>query len=176
MRLALQPGEKILAGIRKHWLVFSFETIGIVIAALLPVIFFGPATSFLKEIFELPATGQSDAAALFLLGVWELLMFIIFFIILTNYYLDIVIITNKRVIDVDQLSLFARDIASTPIENVEDVKIEVLGVLATLFKFGNLHVQTAGQMRETVISGVRHPERAKDLIMGAYHVDKHEPQ
>jgi hypothetical protein len=54
------------------------------------------------------------------------------------------------------------------LHNVEDVKVEVLGILATIFKFGNLHIQTAAETKEFVVRGVRHPEYARTIIMGAY--------
>lgn len=176
MHLKLQAGENIIVGIRKHWLVFVLEVFGIILGAVLPVIFILPITNFAQRMLVGLTSQQIGAVIMFFLATWLLFLFIIFFIILTNYYLDIVVVTNRRLIDIDQLNLFARDIASTPLENIEDVKIEVLGILATLFGFGNLHVQTAGEARELVIKGIRRPQRAKDIIMEAYEKNKKDPQ
>jgi membrane protein YdbS with pleckstrin-like domain len=87
---------------------------------------------------------------------------------ITNYYLDILFVTNKHLIDVDQLGLFSRDIATTPIHNIEDIKIEIKGILGTWFQFGNLHIQTAGASKEMIIRGIKHPQEAKDAILMAY--------
>jgi len=160
------PEEKILCTVRRHWLVFVLENIGFVILALAPLIAI-PFLGFNTEAFI--SSGQLFSAYAFFTGCWWLLLWLIFFTALTKYYLDILIVTNRRLIDIDQIGLFARDIATLPIENVEDVKIEVIGVLSTLFGFGNLHVQTAGTAKEIVLRGVKRPERAKQLIMSAFH-------
>jgi hypothetical protein len=97
-------------------------------------------------------------------------------VILTTYYLDVVIVTNKRILDVDQVALFSRDVAGLPIENLEDIKIETSGILAEIFKFGDLHIQSAAQAKEVEVRGIHHPERARDVIMNAYHNYKHEPE
>ncbi len=160
------PGEKILCAIRRHWLVFVLENIGFIILAFLPLIAI-PFLGLSSERFI--GSTQLVSAYVFFTATWWLLLWMIFFITLTKYYLDILIVTNRRLIDIDQLGLFARDIATLPIENVEDVKIEIIGILSTLFGFGNLHVQTAGSDKEIVIRGVKNPEHTKQLIMTAFH-------
>jgi hypothetical protein len=100
----------------------------------------------------------------------------IFAVSITNYFLDIVFVTNKRIIDLDQKGLFARDIAIAPIEHMQDVKIEVFGILATFFNYGDLYIQTAGENSEIVVKSLRDPQGAKDIILSAYHKDKHDPQ
>ncbi len=166
------PGEKVIVGMRKHWFIFLMQTSGLIIAAVVPLILL----PFYKSIFGSTAAAiggdQFQSLTIFLVAAWMLLMLIAFFVMLTGHYLDILVITNERLIDVDQVSLFARDIASSPLEKIEDVKIEVLGIFATFFKFGNIHIQTAGEMREMVIYGIRYPEYARDTIMKAYEEAK----
>ena len=100
---------------------------------------------------------------------WLLLLWVFFFISWTNYYLDVLIITNERVIDIEQLSLFARDIAEVGLHNIEDIRVAVVGVIPTLFGFGNLFLQTAGASREFVIKNIPKPLEIKDLIVRAQH-------
>lgn len=162
------PDEKIILGIRKHWFVFLMEMFGIFLAAIVPFI----CAPFLKNIFgaQITEIGQAnyENILVFAAGAWLLIIVMIIYIAMTNYYLDILIVTNKRLIDIDQLGLFARDVATMPLHNLEDVKIQELGIFATMFRFGSLQIQTAAETKEIVIKGLRHPERAKDLIMRAY--------
>lgn len=95
-------------------------------------------------------------------------MFMIFAAMFTNYYLDILIVTNQRIIDIEQLGLFARDVTSAPLQNVEDIKVEVIGILPSLFDFGNLHIQTAAAMREITVYGIHHPNKIRDCIIAAH--------
>ena len=164
----LHPEEKIVLVIRRHWFVFLSEVSALFLAALLPLAF----PIFSNYIYEIGGQyldpSQITAAITFFSAAWLLLLWIIFFIIFTNYYLDTLIITNQRVIDVDQVNLFARDIATAPLGSVQDVKIEILGFLATMFNFGNLHLQTAGGDKEIVIRGIKNPEYVKKLIMSTH--------
>ncbi len=164
----LLPDEKIIVGIRKHWLIFLFQTLPLILGALLPVIlipFYD--TIFAPAVASLGADRFQNLVAFFV-GGWVLLMIIIFFVLLTIYYLNILIITNERVIEVTQDGLFARDIAVCPLEKIEDVKVEVLGIFPTFFKFGNLYIQTAAESREILVFGIRYPEYARDTIMKVY--------
>jgi membrane protein YdbS with pleckstrin-like domain len=164
----LIPGEKIIVGIRKHWFIFAIEAFGLIVAAIVPVVFLIFAKGMMGDTVQVIGEARFENLAIFLIGAWLLLIVMILFIMLTNYYLDMLVVTNQRLIDIDQISLFARDIATAPLTKIEDVKIEVFGVLATMFKFGNLHIQTAAETKEIVIRGIRYPERAKDYIMQAY--------
>jgi len=100
---------------------------------------------------------------------WMLVLWMIFWVVFTNYYLDLLIITNLRLIDVEQLALFSRDVTSAPLANLEDVKIEVKGILATLIGYGNLHIQTAAAEKEVVMRGVKNPTEVKEMIMRLHH-------
>jgi membrane protein YdbS with pleckstrin-like domain len=162
------PGENIIVGIRKHWFVFVLEMWGLFLAAIIPFFllpFFGGI--FADQIATIGQTNYENIMV-FASGAWLLLIMMIVFIAMTNYYLDILIVTNQRLIDIDQIGLFARDVATMPIQNLEDVKVLELGFFATMFKFGSLQIQTAAETKEIVIRGLRHPERAKDIIMRAY--------
>lgn len=165
----LNPEEKIIVGIRKHWFVFFLEVFGLFIAAAVPIII----AVFTDNMFPklVASVGQTtfENLALFAIAAWLIVLSIAFFVIFTTYYLDMLVVTNQRLIDIDQISLFARDIATAPLQNIEDIKVESLGIFATIFKFGNLHIQTAAESKEILIRGIRHPERARDIVMAAYH-------
>lgn len=166
--IQLLEGEKVIVGIRKHWFVFFIEAIGLFIAALVPFALLPFAERFFPEAVAAVGVTQFENAIVFFAAAWLILLTMVFFVIFTNYYLDMLIVTNQRLIDIDQIALFSRDVATMPLHNLEDVKVEELGIFATLFKFGNLHIQTAAETKEVVIRGIRHPERAKDWVMNAY--------
>ena len=164
----LHPNEKILLTIRRHWFVFLGEVAALIFATFLPFVipFFSNliydwGTAYLAET-------QITSIIIFFSAAWLMLLWITFFVIFTNYYLDVLIVTNQRVIDIEQIGLFARDIATAPLGSIQDVKIEILGVIATAFNFGNLHLQTAGGDKEIVIHGIKNPEYVKKLIMSTH--------
>ncbi len=164
----LHPEEKIILIIRRHWLVFIGEILPLVIAALLIIV----PMFFSAQIFEYASEylneSQITSTIIFISTAWILIIWIIFFLVFTDYYLDILIVTNQRIIDVEQKGMFARDIATAPLGSIQDVKIEILGIIATMFNFGNLHLQTAGGTKEIVIHGIKNPEYVKKLIMSTH--------
>jgi len=93
-------------------------------------------------------------------------MWVALFTIWTNYYLDIWIVTDKRIINVDQISLFNREVTTLRIERVQDVTINTDGLLETLFKFGTIRVQSASATNKySTIHGIKNPTFVKDAIL-----------
>ena len=159
----LDTGEKTIVVIRKHWFMFALQAFLLSLLAIAPVL----AVPFIpKEAGEALATlGVSEQFlllmyVLFLLGIW-----VLGFISWTVYYLDTWIVTNRRVIDVNQKALFVREITNLMLEKVQDVTVEVNGILPTLFGFGTLTLHTAGENTDIVIRFAAHPQYARDRIM-----------
>lgn len=75
------------------------------------------------------------------------LIFIISFFMMqwVFWYLDVWLLTRDRLIDVQMLTFFNRRVAQLNLAQVEDVRVETKGFLASLFHFGDITVQTAGR-------------------------------
>jgi len=159
--IALLENERIVLKRRRHWLVVVLELVPIVLAAIFPL-----AALVIGSTLPMGETiiSQYPSFIIFFLAAWWLLLWSIFFIIWTNYYLDILVVTNKRIIDIEQLGLFARDIAEVRMENIEDVKTEVVGIVASLLDMGNVHIQTAGEARELVVKRIANPHKVREII------------
>ena len=160
--IELHPGEETLVVRRRHWLPFATQVAGLAVAALAPIFLFA-ATSFLPYSAQVTlATFQTFP--LFLWIAWLLFLWVFFGVSWTNYYLDTLLVTNKRVIDIDQIGLFARDVAEVRIAKIEDIRVEVLGIIPSFFHYGNLHIQTAGESREFIIHNIPRPQKIADAI------------
>ncbi|MBI3574014.1 hypothetical protein HY090_03105, partial [Candidatus Kaiserbacteria bacterium] len=95
-----REGERIVAIIRHHWWVLLRSLIGIAILFVLPF-FLAPL------VFGFAAQGGttpqiSGGVVLFFSAAWALIMWNFLFARWTDYYYDIWIITNWRIIDIDQ--------------------------------------------------------------------------
>lgn len=151
----IQDDETVLLVVRKHWLVLKL--------AMLPVVLIGFFGFVFIQIF---LGAANDALATFVNALWLLAVWMLLFTIWTNYFLDAWIITDKRIVDIDQRHLFNRATSTTRIERIQDARVEVRGFLATLFGYGDLRIQTAGADAEFIfIEGVPQPERIKNTIM-----------
>lgn len=101
----------------------------------------------------------------FAYSVWFFILWMIFFIEWTDYYLDFWVITNRRIVDAEQIGFFRRQVVSLGYEQIQDITVETKGFIRTIFNFGTLHIQTAGERNDIVISDAHFPEDARSLIL-----------
>jgi hypothetical protein len=83
----------------------------------------------------------------------------------TVWVLDIWIVTDRKFVDIEQKTLFHRQVSTLTLEKVQDVTVQVDGIFATWLDFGTVTVQTAGQEREFVIHGIRRPYKFKEILL-----------
>ena len=155
----IKPGERVIFEVRRHWYVLLVETLSLLLFFAVPFVAF-----IVLLVGGFPLSAKIIFLLVFLKAAWFLLGWIIFFVIWTNYYLDVWIITDERIIDIEQKHLFNRNISEFGLDRVQDVTIEVSGFLPTLLHFGNIHVQTAGETRLFILKHVPRPDKVKDII------------
>ncbi len=165
----LEPGEEIVLQVRQHMLVFVLRVLPLVILAFVPALLSGlfsvfasmsPQTSAAYTSLNLPAHFTR-----FFYGLWLLALWTAFFSMLTRHVLTVWIITNIRIVDIKQYGFFNRSVSSFLLIRVQDITTDVSGLLATLFRFGKLSVETAGNDEQFEMSGIVHPEFIRDTIM-----------
>ncbi len=161
--------EKIYLVIREHPILFYIR---LGIAGLLFI------AGILAHMYipALVSTALSESALLVL----SLLFYTYYLVILLGlllvvkfYYLSLQIITDMRMVDVDQSGIFKRKVTEIQIENVEEVTSSAHGLLPTVFNFGNVLVQTSSAQNEFEFENVSHPEQIKKLILDLYEQRKH---
>ncbi len=162
--VSLDINERSLLEVRKHWFIFLIEAIGSLLAGLAPIVI---ALMFIMW-FDLSLSPKLFYFGGFFYMIWLLLVWIYFFLIWTDYYLDVWIITDQKIIDIDQKSLFHREVSTFRLDHIQDVTIKVPGFLPTLLDYGHLHVQTAGEQNEFIIRFAAHPQQVKDVILKEY--------
>jgi membrane protein YdbS with pleckstrin-like domain len=165
----IEEGEKIIKIVRRHYFVILPMALTILVATLAPTFLY----LFLISGFLPLAEGVKPTIEHFVrewgtfgYTVWLLILWIMFFIEWTDYYLDIWIITDKRIIDVEQNGFFHREVTSFNYNQIQDITIETHGLLETFLKFGTLHIQTAGHNRNIIIKDAHYPEEARSIILG----------
>ncbi len=163
--LHLQEGEQIDIKARKHWFLLFRDLFGILIVFIIPFALWKYLTSQIGT--TLPTLNLN--LLLFISSVWTLIIWAKLFGIWTDYYLDIWIVTDRRIVNIDQKGLFSREVSTLRMERIQDVTLEVHGIVATVLGFGNVHVQTAGESEEFLIKGINNPERVKRKILE--HID-----
>lgn len=145
--------------VHRHWWFIVTRIIGLIGVGISPLV----GIWVLQRAGALELAG-SGGALVALWAMWLLVLWVAFWQFWTTYYMDIWVVTNKRIIDIDYQRLFDRNIATLNLDRVQDITTEVSGILPTFLKYGRVVVQTAGQNREFVIDQIADPERLRDAI------------
>ena len=82
-----------------------------------------------------------------------------------TWYYNISLVTNKRIVDIDFSNLLFHDVAITKVDLVEDVTYRKTGFFASLFNYGDLFVQTAGETENFDFLQIPNPQAASELII-----------
>lgn len=173
-QLKLEPGESIIRVVRKHWFILLTQTIGIAFGWIAPLLLF----SFMFLVHDTtinPFIALADSINIykplaFFGAAWTLISWMLLFGVWTDFYLDTWIITTARLIAVDQKGFFRRSVASFRFERLQDLTIEVDGLIPTLLDFGTIKADTASHTNYFILRGIPHPRDIKALIQE--HADK----
>ncbi len=86
----------------------------------------------------------------------------------THYYLDLWVITDRRIIVIDQIHFFNRKVSSFRLERLQDIKVRISGILPTLLNYGTIRAQTASAAESNFTSpALPDPRGLQALIQGA---------
>lgn len=172
--IELHPGEKLLAVERRHWLPIILETVSLFFAGLVPLFFLLAAPGFLSFETQNALAGYWDFIW-FGYAAWLLVLWMAIGMFVTDYYLDMLLITSDRIIDAEQLGLFSRDVAELRLENIQDVRAETPGILPSLLNYGNLYIQSSGENREFSLKQMHSPQRIREIISKAHDAARRGP-
>jgi len=145
-----RPEETVRQVIRRHPIVFFWPLLQATIALAIAVVV------FVYFDFCLVFYTIGGAAALFIFAVIFKANFI--------YQNSFCLITNQRVINVDQRSFFDRQITETDFSKIQDVTNTTSGVIGTAFNIGNIIIQTAGTQNQLIIKKIPDPYEVQQEI------------
>ena len=146
--------EKVVLLLRRH-VITNFRWILLVaFLSALPAFF-----EFFPLFGSFPARFQMIVVAM-----WYLFNVAYIFEHFLSWYYNVYIITDERIIDVDFYSLIYKKVSETKIDNIQDVTFVTGGALRTLFDYGTVYIQTAGEMREFDFEEVPHPDRVAKVL------------
>lgn len=160
---SLEPGEKVVRIIRKHWFVLYAQVALLVFALCAPILLH--VAVFLIPTAKSFALSMGLSVFVYLYSFWTLLVWMALFSILTNYYLDTWTLTTKHLIIIDQRGFFNRRIGSFRLDRIQDVHISIDGIIPTFLDFGRIEIETASGDREFVANGMPDPQSLKLLIL-----------
>lgn len=161
---AQQPEEHIMLVIREHWFLLAIK-IGLVIILMIAPIFI----SLLLNIFSISFDSKSlSVLASVALQIYYLGLLMALFIIFVIYYLNVYIVSDQRIVDIDQVGLLFREESELNIETIEDVTGETKGFFGNFLDYGTVFIQTAGAKDRFEFTNVPNPGKVASLILKLY--------
>lgn len=157
------PNERVELLIRRHWTTIARDTFLFAIGLVVPI----PVYFYLSRALEIDFSGESAVSIILILlaGLYYLYVWLFYFHQWIDSYLDVWIVTNKRLVDIEQNGLFSRRISELNLSKIQDVTSEVKGKLQTFLDYGNLLVQTAGEQTQFEFEGVGKPDMVAKALM-----------
>lgn len=161
--------EKILRIVRRDPITFIPYILVFVILMVMPVGVYWLINNMFPLLF------QGDAAyvgAVLFASAYYLCLYLFFYSYFVAFYLDMWIVTNDRLIDVRQISLFGRSIAELDLYQIQDASSETTGFFASIFKYGDITLQTAGSVPKFILYDTPEPHELRQLILDLAAEDK----
>lgn len=173
MSFELDKDEYVIYEARRNWVVLWGKTVGIIFSILIPILVF---SIFLALKDQAGTTQEDQYLFMILLLSWLFVVWNFLFVAWTDFYLDILIITNKHLIDIEQKGIFSREVSILQLNKIQDITTEVSGFVPTVIGYGDLHIQSAANDKEFVIKNIDKPilvrSKIKEAISGEVPIEE----
>lgn len=146
-------GEEVILVVRAH----PITQIGWLINSILLLVFLLILDYFFSFFLT---TFQSLFAFIF-----SLIMVISYvWLNILNWFFNVGIITNERVMDIDLHSVIYKEITDARLERVQDITEKAGGFFESFFDYGHLFIQTAGGEQNIEFNNTPYPARVVKII------------
>jgi membrane protein YdbS with pleckstrin-like domain len=153
------PDEKVVFLTRKHWFTIFVPLFFAFILAVLPFALY-------FSINSLDFYSVAPSVYWFFVSVYFLILWNMTFYSIMIYFLNTLIVTNKRIIENKQKGFFKHTVNELEIDKIQDISVKVFGPLAEFLGFGNIEVQSAGAQAKFFFNQMPDPEKIKEIIRG----------
>lgn len=160
-----EDDEEILLFLRRHLVTNLPWILTSLILMLIPLLFL-IINMLLPFINLFPGFFLSTNYWVLITLSYYLVVFAFIFAKFIDWFYNISIVTNKRLVDIDYSNLISHDLAITKVELVEDVRYTQMGFVQSLFNYGDVFVQTAGKHENFDFLKVPKPALVTTIIEG----------
>lgn len=161
--------ERVVLFLRRHWFAPARIVVVFCILIAIPVFGYVVLDNLVASWMSSPLLGPivSLLLILYVLAVW-----LFSFMEFTDYYLDTWIVTTQRIINIEQKGLFSRVASELPMDAVQDVTSNIQGIARTIFDYGDVIIQTAGELKHFHFKEIGNPEKVKEQIIHLVEKDR----
>jgi len=169
MSFKLEPNEHVLLVARRHWIRPFYVSAGLLFSLVIPLILVSIGFSFETAPEQF---GNLGILTIIISLIWLFVAWNIAFVEWTNHFLDVVVVTNLHIIDIEQISMWHREISMLSLGKIQDVSSETKGIVSSMLEFGTLEIQTAGNTSNFVLENIEKPDLIRQKIMQQCNLSK----
>lgn len=108
----------------------------------------------------------------FLPGNFQLIAVLMWYLVTTAFALEnfltwffsVFIVTDERVVDIDFYNLLYKEVSDANIDKIQDVTYKMGGAVRTVFNYGDVLIQTAGEMPNFEFLAVPKPDNVAKVL------------
>lgn len=148
------PEEEIILIVRRH----PITMVGWIISVI--VMLLGPAILFvIPPLDQIPGSYQALITA-----VWLLVAFAFGLERFLDWFFHVNVVTDERIFDVNFYGMLHREITDANIDRIEDVTVNLGGMLRTIFNYGDIYVQTSAEIPRILFEAVPQPDKVSQIL------------
>lgn len=160
------PNERVIMELRRHWFSFALTSAKYVLLLAAPALAY-----YLIEMFEISLWdhlyngSMTEVITRLVISIYYLGVWVFWFYSWLDYYLDVWLITNERVVSLEQKGVFNRRVSELRLARVQDVSSHVKGLWETFLHFGDIRVQTAGEQPNFDFYEIPNPYEVSERLL-----------
>ena len=147
---------------RRHWVSFLGQFFLSFLMLFLPALLIAIFYFTRRAMFS----GVTLNVLVILGGIYYLIALSFCFAAWISYYYDLYILTNDSLVDITQEGFFGRKTSRLSLLRVQDVSSSCKGILQTMFQFGDVLIETAGEHSQNFsLKAVPNPQVFASKVM-----------
>lgn len=156
--------ERIILLLRQHWVTQVHWVIMAILGLAVPLILnWIPIFDFLSGNYQF-----------MIIVIWYLLLTAFVYENFIDWYYQVFIITDERIIDINFTNLIYKQLSEAKIDNIEDITYTQGGVIRAMLDYGDVTMQTAGTEREFIIEAAPDPNKIVKVVNELKLEEEHE--
>jgi uncharacterized membrane protein YdbT with pleckstrin-like domain len=156
-----ETDEKVVFVIRHHWTILIVPFIvGSVVLGLTGII-----VLILSSFGNITLSESGETIATCVVSLIFLFTILYVFLSWLIRYLNVIILTGEHLVEIQQLGVFSRKISELDLDCIEDASSAQKGFIQTMFQFGDVLIQTAGELPNFNLVGIENPNGIQQKIM-----------
>ena len=164
-----KPYEKIEYQLHRHSITFIPIALLFIVLMAVPIGFYFLITSIYPILLN---NEIYFTLAVLFASIYYLSIYLFVYGYFVDFYLDMWVVTNDRIIDIEQKGLFSRTVSELDLYRIQDVTVDVKGIFATMFNYGNVTIKTSSDNTHIIFQNVSDPNDIRQALIALSEHDR----